>query len=135
MTNDKSLDDNDLLYDEEDGEIQPLSMDDLSPTFRPEFILQDGETIFFKVSEDFDTSEYALLSNLQKRLGTVLKLMEKKPKDEHVQKRFSKLSDALIRLILPGFPEEMLQGLKFGQKGKLIEYWMTASGQAKNEKK
>ncbi len=123
----------DELEVEEKSGAPALAWDEVFPTERPTFDLEEGGSIEFQVMQDFDGEEYAKLSSFQKRLTGTLKVMDKDPKNEQAIKRLNALAKHFVQMVLPDIDPVVIGKMKLGGKLKIITFWNANGGFGEDE--
>lgn len=106
-----------------------LAFSELVPE-RDRFELADGEVIEFMSMADLDAVDAARTMAIQKRIEGI-------QMDNLTEENAIKLNEVLadlIRIILPEMPEDILTGLKTGQRLMIIRFWSDHNkpGETKN---
>ena len=120
------FDEFDEFKDLEETEAEPapvLSLADLMKDERLPFDLGGGRTIYFIDAKTIDSAGSARMLKLQKLLDGTLRQLEKNPGDALALGRYDKLTTEFVKFVLPDIPDEVLAGLKQGQRGVILKYW------------
>ena len=86
---------------------------------RDQFELTDGEMIDFLSMAELDAIDAARSMQIQKRIKKI-------DLEDLTEENAVALNDALadlIRVILPDIPDDMLDGLKTGQRLLIVQFW------------
>lgn len=117
-----------LELNEYEGGGAVLHFEEIFPTKRPYFELQDGQHIDFLVLQDLEGAEFAQISRFQKLFMANLDRMEKKPEDEAVQKRLGTITRDFVKVILPDIDSVLAGKMTLGQKVNIINFWNSEAG-------
>jgi hypothetical protein len=102
-----------------------LSFEELSLE-RPTFTLEDGTEIEFRVQTDFDAVDAAKAAGLQKKFDNLRKRLQARQDDVKAAEKMHDAYGEFVHMILPDLPVDVLNGLKTGQRLRLIQWWNQA---------
>lgn len=106
---------------------KPLSIKALFEEHRLPFELEDGSTIYFLDAKSINPQDSARMAKLQRLVDALLKRLEKNPDDQDALSRYDRATTEFVRFVLPQIPQEVLDRLKYGQKGIILKHWMENS--------
>lgn len=111
----------------EENTARPLSLKSLFEETRLPFELEDGSVIYFRDSKAVTPQDSARMMKMQKMVDALLRRLEKNPDDQDALARYDRVTTEFVRFVLPDLPQEVLDRLKYGQKGIILKYWMENS--------
>jgi len=90
---------------------------------RDTFTDTDGKVHEFRAVGDFGALDLATMKRLQRDMPKSLNDLSNNLDDEEPARRFERLTNESLKLILPSLADERIAAISMGQKAQITKWW------------
>lgn len=129
-------------FDWEDEELEAtagsetdLNINDLLAPPSLTLTLADGNVLHFADRNSFSPSEEAKLTKLSELINKNLDILKSSPNNTAAEQRVEQYVSRFLRFVLPDIDDETLNGLSYGQKGRILQWYSEQNAKLADQKK